>query len=114
MASIAYGPEAIVLVLAAAGARGLGFTLPVTLAIAGLLAVLVASYRQVIAAFPNGGGSYAVAKSHLGRRTSLVAAASLVLDYVLNVAVSITAGVAALTSAFPRSTASGCGCAWPC
>ncbi|QIY53588.1 APC family permease [Streptomyces sp. RPA4-5] len=101
MASIAYGPEAIVLVLAAAGARGLGFTLPVTLAIAGLLAVLVASYRQVIAAFPNGGGSYAVAKSHLGRRTSLVAAASLVLDYVLNVAVSITAGVAALTSAFP-------------
>ncbi|GAA2800044.1 APC family permease [Streptomyces showdoensis] len=101
MASVAYGPEAIVLVLAAAGAHGLGFTLPVTLAIAGLLAVLVASYRQVIAAFPDGGGSYAVAKAHLGRRTSLVAAASLVLDYVLNVAVAVTAGVAALTSAFP-------------
>ncbi|TJZ55720.1 APC family permease [Streptomyces piniterrae] len=101
MASVAYGPEAIVLVLAAAGAHGLGFTLPVTLAIAALLAVLVASYRQVIAAFPNGGGSYAVAKTHLGRRTALVAAASLVLDYVLNVAVSVTAGVAALTSAFP-------------
>ncbi|CAM5704640.1 APC family permease OS=Streptomyces alboniger OX=132473 GN=CP975_06655 PE=4 SV=1 [Streptomyces alboniger] len=101
MASVAYGPEAIVLVLAAAGAHGLGFTLPVTLAIAGLLAVLVASYRQVIAAFPDGGGSYAVAKIHLGARTSLVAAASLVLDYVLNVAVAVTAGVAALTSAFP-------------
>ncbi|MFJ9710981.1 APC family permease [Streptomyces sp. NPDC101234] len=101
MASVAYGPEAIVLVLAAAGAHGLGFTLPVTLAIAALLAVLVASYRQVIAAFPDGGGSYAVARTHLGARTSLVAAASLVLDYVLNVAVAVTAGVAALTSAFP-------------
>ncbi|MFE6838531.1 APC family permease [Streptomyces sp. NPDC057705] len=102
MASVAYGPESIVLVLAAAGAHGMGFTLPVTLAIAALLAVLVASYRQVIAAFPDGGGSYAVAKRHLGRRTSLVAAASLILDYVLNVAVSVTAGVAALTSAFPE------------
>ncbi|MFD5930297.1 APC family permease [Streptomyces sp. NPDC060333] len=102
MASVAYGPESIVLVLAAAGAYGLGFTLPVTLVIAALLAVLVASYRQVIAAFPDGGGSYAVAKKHLGRRTSLVAAASLILDYVLNVAVSVTAGVAALTSAFPE------------
>ena len=101
MASVAYGPEAIVLVLAAAGAHGLGFTLPVTLAIAGLLAVLVASYRQVIAAFPDGGGAYAVSKAHLGRRPALAAAASLVLDYVLNVAVSVTAGVAALTSAFP-------------
>ncbi|WP_438310246.1 APC family permease [Streptomyces sp. HUAS TT3] len=102
MASVAYGPESIVLVLAAAGAYGMGFTLPVTLAIAALLTVLVASYRQVIAAFPDGGGSYAVAKRHLGRRTSLVAAASLILDYVLNVAVSVTAGVAALTSAFPE------------
>ncbi|MGX1756388.1 APC family permease [Streptomyces lydicus] len=101
MASVAYGPESIVLVLAAAGSYGLGFTLPVTLAIAALLAVLVASYRQVIAAFPDGGGSYAVAKTHLGRRAALVAAASLLLDYVLNVAVSVTAGVAALTSAFP-------------
>ncbi|MGW2402878.1 APC family permease [Kitasatospora sp. NPDC001664] len=101
MASVAYGPESIVLVLAAAGSYGLGFTLPVTVAIAVLLAVLVASYRQVIAAFPDGGGSYAVAKAHLGRRTALTAAASLVIDYVLNVAVSVTAGVAALTSAFP-------------
>ncbi|MFI5830136.1 APC family permease [Streptomyces sp. NPDC051578] len=102
MASVAYGPESIVLVLAAAGAHGVGFTLPVTLAIAALLAVLVASYRQVIAAFPEGGGAYAVARKHPGRRTSLIAAASLILDYVLNVAVSVTAGVAALTSAFPE------------
>ncbi|MFJ5228363.1 APC family permease [Kitasatospora sp. NPDC088391] len=101
MASVAYGPESIVLVLAAAGSYGLGYTLPVTAAIAVLLAVLVASYRQVIAAFPDGGGSYAVAKAHLGRRTALVAAASLVVDYVLNAAVSVAAGVAALTSAFP-------------
>ncbi|MFE0463083.1 APC family permease [Kitasatospora sp. NPDC058965] len=101
MASVAYGPESIVLVLAAAGSYGLGFTVPVTVAIAVLLAVLTASYRQVIAAFPDGGGSYAVAKAHLGRRTALTAAASLVIDYVLNVAVSVTAGVAALTSAFP-------------
>ncbi|MCU1645570.1 MAG: putative amino acid permease YdaO [Nocardia sp.] len=102
MASVAYGPEAIVLVLAAAGSAGLGYTLPVTLAIVVLLTVLIASYRQVIAAFPNGGGAYAVAKERLGRRTSLVAAASLIVDYVLNVAVSIAAGVAALTSAFPE------------
>lgn len=101
MASVSYGPEAIVLVLAVAGGAGLGFTLPVTLAIAALLAVLVASYRQVIAAFPNGGGAYAVASARLGHRTGLLAAASLVIDYVLNVAVSVAAGVAALTSALP-------------
>jgi amino acid transporter len=101
LASVAYGPEAIVLVLAVAGTQGLDFTLPVTLAIVVLLAALTFSYRQVIAAFPNGGGAYAVAKEHLGRRISLVAAASLIIDYVLNVAVSVSAGVAALTSAFP-------------
>jgi amino acid transporter len=100
IASVAYGPEAIVLVLAAAGAVGLHWTLPVTLVIVGLLGVLVLCYRQVIAAFPDGGGAYTVAKTHLGRRSGLVAAASLVVDYVLNVAVSIAAGVA-LTSAFP-------------
>ncbi|WP_372404628.1 APC family permease [Streptomyces luteireticuli] len=101
LASVAYGPEAIVVVLAVAGSHGLGFTLPVTLAIVVLLAALTISYRQVIAAFPNGGGAYAVAGRHLGRRVSLVAAASLIIDYVLNVAVSVSAGVAALTSAFP-------------
>jgi amino acid transporter len=99
--SVAYGPEAIVLVLAAAGTVGLGYTLPVTLAIVGLLAVLIMSYRQVTAAFPDGGGAYAVARTRLGRQASLVAVASLVVDYVLNVAVSVAAGVAALTAAFP-------------
>ncbi|WP_460695873.1 APC family permease [Nocardia thraciensis] len=102
MASVSYGPEAIVLVLAAAGSAGLGMTLPVTLAIVVLLAVLIASYRQVIATFPDGGGAYAVARKHLGHRTGLVAAASLIVDYVLNVAVSLAAGTAALTSAFPQ------------
>jgi amino acid transporter len=101
LSSVAYGPQAIVIVLAAAGAAGLGYTLPVTLAIVVLLAVLVISYRQVIAAFPTGGGAYAVASRHLGRQASLVAAASLIVDYVLNAAVGVSAGVAALWSAFP-------------
>ncbi|WP_239154103.1 hypothetical protein [Amycolatopsis sp. FDAARGOS 1241] len=102
MASVAYGPEAIVLVLAVAGGAGLGFAVPVTLAIALLLTVLTFSYRQVFAAFPDGGGAYGVNRAHLGRRASLVAAESLVIDYVLNFAVSVAAGVAALTSAFPE------------
>jgi amino acid transporter len=101
LSSVAYGPEAIVVVLVAAGSVGLGYTLPVTLAIVVLLAVLVVSYRQVIAAFPGGGGAYAVASTHLGRPASLTAAASLIVDYVLNAAVGVSAGVAALTSAFP-------------
>lgn len=78
MASVSYGPEAIVLVLALAGGAGIGLTLPVTIAIAVLLALLVASYRSVIAAFPDGGGAYAVSRRHLGSRTALVAAASLI------------------------------------
>ena len=102
LSSVAYGPEAIVIVLAAAGTAGLAYTLPVTLAIVVLLAVLVISYRQVIAAFPGGGGAYAVAGRHLGRLPSLVAAASLTVDYILNAAVGVSAGVAALTSAFPH------------
>jgi len=101
LSSVAYGPEAIVVVLVAAGTAGLSYTQPVTYAIVVLLAVLVISYRQVIAAFPGGGGAYAVARTHLGRTPSLVAAASLIVDYVLNAAVGVSAGVAALTSAFP-------------
>lgn len=102
LSSVAYGPEAIVVVLVAAGSVGLGYTLPVTGAIVILLAVLVFSYRQVIAAFPNGGGAYAVSKRHLGWRPSLVAAASLIIDYILNAAVATSAGIEALTSAFPE------------
>jgi amino acid transporter len=101
LSSVAYGPQAIVIVVAAAGAVGLGYTLPVTIAIVVLLTVLVVSYRQVIAAFPTGGGAYAVASRHLGRQASLIAAASLIVDYVLNAAVGVSAGVAALWSAFP-------------
>jgi len=98
---VAYGPEAILIVLAAAGAASLRYALPITIAIVILLAVLVISYRQVIAAFPNGGGAYAVSKRHLGTGPSLVAAASLIVDYILNAAVGISAGVEAVTSAFP-------------
>jgi len=101
LSSVAYGPEAIVVVLAAAGTAALKYTLPVTLAIVALLAILVVSYRQVIAAFPSGGGAYAVARRHLGQQPSLVAGASLIIDYVLNAAVGVSAGIAALTSAFP-------------
>jgi amino acid transporter len=101
LSSVAYGPEAILVVLVAAGAAALKYTMPITIAIVVLLAVLVISYRQVIEAFPAGGGAYAVAKRHLGATPSLVAAASLIVDYVLNAAVGISAGIEALTSAFP-------------
>jgi hypothetical protein len=85
----------------AAGTAGLRYSLPVTGAIVVLLVALVISYRQVIEAFPNGGGAYAVSQRHLGRVPSLVAAASLMVDYVLNAAVGVSAGVEALTAAFP-------------
>ncbi len=101
LTSVAYGPEAIIVVLAAAGAGALHLVLPVTLVIVGLLALLVVSYRQVIDAYPGGGGAYAVSRANLGHGASLVAAAALVVDYTLTVAVSVSAGVAALTSAFP-------------
>jgi amino acid transporter len=98
---VAYGPEAILVVLVTAGAAALRYSLPVTGAIVVLLAALIFSYRQVIEAFPNGGGAYAVSQRHLGRVPSLVAAASLIVDYVLNAAVGVSAGVEALTAAFP-------------
>jgi amino acid transporter len=101
LTSVAYGPEAIIVVLAAAGAGALHLVLPVTVAIVVLLAVLVFSYRQVIDAYPGGGGAYAVSRANLGIPASLVAGASLIVDYTLTVAVSIAAGVGALTSAFP-------------
>ncbi len=101
LTSVAYGPEAILVVLAAAGATALRLVLPITVAIVLLLAILVTSYRQVIDAYPGGGGAYAVSRDNLGTRVSMVAAASLVVDYTLTVAVSITAGVGSLTSAFP-------------
>jgi amino acid transporter len=101
LSSVAYGPEAIVLVLVAAGAAAVRLTLPIAMAITVLLLVLVISYRQVIAVHRNGGGAYAVAKKDLGRTVSLLAGASLVVDYVLTVAVSLAAGAASLGSVFP-------------
>ncbi len=101
LTSVAYGPEAIIVVLAAAGAAALHLVLPITIGIVALLAILVFSYLQVIDAYPGGGGAYAVSRANLGRTASLVAAAALVVDYTLTVAVSIAAGVASLTSAFP-------------
>ena len=102
LTSVAYGPEAILVVLAAAGATALHLVLPITIAIVALLTILVFSYRQVIDAYPGGGGAYAVTRANFRPGVSLVAAAALVIDYTLTVAVSIAAGVAALTSAFPR------------
>jgi amino acid transporter len=102
LTSVAYGPEAIIVVLAAAGAGALHLVLPITVAIVALLAILVFSYRQVIDAYPGGGGAYAVSRANLGARASLLAAAALIVDYTLTVSVSIAAGVGALTSAFPR------------
>jgi amino acid transporter len=101
MSSVAYGPEAMVLVLVAAGAGALKYTVPLTIVITGMLVLLVLSYSQVIAAHPEGGGSYAVAKANLGRIPALLGAASLVVDYVLTVAVSLSAGAASLASVFP-------------
>lgn len=101
LTSVAYGPEAIIVVLAVAGGSALHLVLPVTISIVVLLAILVFSYRQVIDAYPGGGGAYAVTKDNFGPRVSLLAAAALVVDYTLTVAVSIAAGVGALTSAFP-------------
>ena len=101
LTSVAYGPEAIILVLAAAGGAALHLILPITIAIVALLAILVFSYRQVIDAYPGGGGAYAVSRANFGPNASLVAGAALIVDYTLTVAVSIAAGVGSLTSAFP-------------
>ncbi|MDL1882015.1 amino acid permease, partial [Gammaproteobacteria bacterium PRO2] len=101
LASIAYANQEIFLGLVVAGAAGLAHSIDLALVITGLLALLTLSYRQTIAAYPSGGGSYTVARENLGELAGLVAAAALLIDYVLNAAVSLTAGVAALASAFP-------------
>ncbi len=101
LSSVAYATEEILLVLVLAGTAASHLTLPISFAIAGLLAVVAISYQQTIHAYPSGGGSYIVARANLGATPGLVAAAALLIDYVLTVAVSVAAGVAALTSAFP-------------
>src|SRR5437764_6315645 len=102
LASCAYGPEAALAVLMPLGAAGAAYIWPIAGAIIALLAVLYFSYRQTIGAYPAGGGSYTVAKENLGQGAGLVAGAALMIDYVLNVAVAISAGVASLTSALPH------------
>ncbi|MBI2910703.1 MAG: APC family permease [Chloroflexi bacterium] len=101
ISSSAYATEEIMRVVVLAGTGALVLTMPITLAIVAVLAIVVVSYRQVIRAYPAGGGSYTVAHENLGPLAGLVAAAALLTDYVLTVAVSVSAGVAALTSAFP-------------
>jgi amino acid transporter len=101
LSSVAYGPQAMIAVLILAGAGAVSNVVPLTVVIAVMLALLVISYSQVIAAHPEGGGAYSVAKANLGRWVSLVAAAAVVVDYVLTVAVSLAAGAASLGSAFP-------------
>src|SRR5258708_8453414 len=93
ISSVAYATEAILLSLVAAGSGNLGITLPISFAIVGLLAIVAISYRQTIPAYPNGRGSYIVAKDNLGTLPGLVAAASLMIDYVLPVSVSLSFGV---------------------
>jgi len=102
LASAAYGPEAALTLLLPLGALGLAYIGPLTGVILALLAILYLSYRQTTAAYPTGGGAYTVARENLGPRLGLLAAAALLLDYVLNVAVGIAAGAEALCSAFPR------------
>ncbi|HET9017405.1 MAG TPA: APC family permease [Thermomicrobiaceae bacterium] len=101
LSSTAYATEEILLILVLAGSVAYRNLLPIGLGIAALLAIVVFSYRQTIHAYPQGGGSYIVTKDNLGTLPSLVAAAALMTDYTLTVAVSISAGVAAITSAAP-------------
>ena len=101
LSSVAYGPEAMMVVLVTAGLGALKYTVPLTVVIVAMLGLLVISYTQVIDAYPEGGGAYSVSKANLGRTLSLLAAASVVVDYVLTVAVSLAAGAASLGSVFP-------------
>ncbi|WP_437598158.1 APC family permease [Sorangium sp. So ce590] len=101
LASASYGPEAALTVLLPLGTRGLRYIVPLSAMVITLLAIVYFSYRQTIVAYPSGGGSYIVAKENLGTSAGLVAAAALLLDYVLNVAVAVSAGVGALVSAVP-------------
>ena len=101
LSSVAYATEEIVRVLILAGAAALSIASPIALVIAAILAIVVFSYRQTIRAYPSGGGAYIVARENLGEMPALIAAGALLIDYILTVAVSVAAGVAALTSAFP-------------
>ncbi|MCX6027797.1 MAG: APC family permease [Chloroflexi bacterium] len=102
MSSVAYGPQEMMLVLAAAGAAGLAYAVPLAIGIVVLLTILTVSYEQTIHAYPGGGGAYIVARDNLGELPAQTAGAALLTDYILTVAVSISSGVAQITSAFPN------------
>jgi amino acid transporter len=102
LTSAAYGPEAALSLLIPLGMLGTQYLLPIVTSILILLVIVYFSYRQTIAAYPSGGGSYTVASENLGERAGLLAAAALMIDYILTAAVGISAGVTALTSALPR------------
>ncbi|MFD9868130.1 APC family permease [Streptomyces niveus] len=106
LSSVAYGPEALLAVLVLAGTAGLGYSIPIAATIVFLMLAIGVSYRQTIRAYPRGGGSYIVASDNLGLFPGLAAAAGLMTDYILTVAVSISAGVAAITSAVPSLASS--------
>lgn len=101
LSSVAYATEEILLVLILAGSVAIPMSLPISALIVGLLAILTVSYSQIIFEYPQGGGAYTVARSNLGEMPGLIAAAALMIDYVLTVAVSVAAGIAAVTSAVP-------------
>jgi amino acid transporter len=101
LSSVAYATEEILLVLILSGAAALAYSLPIGVAISVLIAIVITSYRQTIRAYPKGGGAYIVSKEYLGVLPGLVAGGSLLIDYILTVAVSVAAGVAAITSAIP-------------
>jgi len=102
MSSVAYATEEILLILVLAGTAALHLAVPISLTITALLVIVTLSYQQTIHAYPSGGGSYIVARANLGTLPGLIAAASLLVDYVLTVSVSVAAGVAAITSALPE------------
>ena len=101
LSSVAYATEEILLVLILAGTAALSYSVPIGIVITALIAIVVSSYRETIRAYPRGGGAYIVSKENLGVYAGLVAGAALLIDYVLTVAVSVAAGVAAITSALP-------------
>src|SRR5579863_587877 len=101
LSSAAYGPEAALTLVIPLGALGVQYVVPISFSIIALLIIVYISYLQTISAYPGGGGSYTVARENLGQNVALLAAAALIIDYILVVAVGISAGVGALVSAVP-------------
>jgi amino acid transporter len=102
LSSVAYGPEQVLIVLMTVGAAAFWYTIPIGIGVLILLLALILSYRQVIFAYSHGGGAYVVSKENLGENPGLIAGGSLLVDYILTVAVSVSAGTDAITSAFPN------------